>query len=148
MLLRYILKCVRQRLSLRHRKCGTESLCNGETRLSGRACWRERSPRAVVCITYILAVRCREWPDVGRYRSLHSVGVAHAFGVEHIVIHDTDRPDWRIWSWSGLDYYNPTLSLTWSQVECRSHMRPLCCRESTVTPQAAERAGSPPLLQP
>ena len=36
-------------------------------------------------------------------------GIAHAFGVAIIVIHDTDRPDWRIWT--GSDLHKPTLTL-------------------------------------
>ena len=31
-------------------------------------------------------------------------GIVHAFGVEVIVIHDTDRADWRIWTTSDLLY--------------------------------------------
>ena len=84
----------------------------------------EGAPGAVVCISDILAACRREWPDAGRYSSLYQYschvvsgdldmltlyGIAHVFGVAIVVIHDTDRPDWRIWT--GSDLHKQTLTL-------------------------------------
>ena len=87
----------------------------GEARLCGVfASDCEGTSRAVVCITNNLAACCQEWPDAIRYCSLYQYschvvsgdldmltlyGIAHALGVAIIVIHDTDRSDWRIWHW-------------------------------------------------
>ena len=117
----------------------------------------EGAPGAVVCISDILAACRREWPDAGRYSSLYQYschvvsgdldmltlyGIAHVFGVAIVVIHDTDRPDWRIWT--GSDLHKQTLTLGRRRSSGHTDLYVACL--STVTPEAslaAERARYP-----